>query len=130
MKSITFMACRKFLVFINNHWVGSIHVSSKYKQTSYYSLTTMNVVFMEWSLDVTHSSSRHHTQEKVNQSWLSSCIFKLQINTSYPILSYPHIGIILHNQAYDLIYSCHNNSQTHSANTSLLGANEIVVCNL
>ena len=39
-----------------------------------------------------------------------------------PILIYPHIGIKLLYQTYDFIYSCHNNSQSHSANASLLGA--------
>ena len=52
----------------------------------------------------------------------SPCIFNLQINTSYPILIYPNIGIKLHNQTYDFIYSCQNNSQSHSANASLRSA--------
>ena len=46
-------------------------------------------------------------------------------------MTYPPIGIKLHNQTYDFIYSCHNNSQSRSANASLLGsADELVVCNL
>ena len=41
---------------------------------------------------------------------------------SYHILIYPHTGIKLHNQTYDIKYFCHNNSQSHSENAPLLGS--------